>query len=232
MPIHKRQHEAHREFVHLQKRSGPDCRGHRYQVIIHEHLTQTVPADILAQSQVRHGIGLNIGDCLFVECENIHKHFDICRRQQVSALGKETVIHRQSARYAGILKATGLAADTKTHIRIAPGDTQLIHQGNEIRISPVVVDNKAGINLIPAFIQLKIDCCSMAAKSVSRLVDGNIVGLRQLISCRQTRYSSADNCYLQNSPASGGSGVLRQLLASDHPAMYFIRTISQPQRAL
>ena len=70
----------------------------------------------------------------------------------------------------------------------------MVHQGDEIRVGPVVEDDEAGVDRIVLLVQLNVYGMGMAAYSPFGLEYGDVVVTLQQVGCRQAGNSAADDC--------------------------------------
>ena len=128
---------------HIEHRAGlrrPDRRDHRYEVAIREFIAEGLLPQIVTQRHgfVRHA---DVRDRLPVEPQNITHHAMKRRPQHIAPLRKEPV-----ERGAVVLDQVIFGVHTEAHLAGLRGLTDLVEQLDEIGVSPIVEDNKSGIN--------------------------------------------------------------------------------------
>ena len=125
---------------------GPDGRSHGREVLPLEGLAVAVPPQILSQGlAVADATGVQVSHGFPVEAHDVPDHGHESPGQQVAALGEQGIEIG-----AGVFQPGLLVADAEAHGGGFAAHAQAVQQGNELRIGPVIEDNKAGIDGVAA----------------------------------------------------------------------------------
>ena len=181
---------------HLARRARPDTGGHRQQIPVAKFIAIAVQLEKLAQRQGRRRhAGRGQGAGLTVEAHDIAQHAQEGGAQQVAALGKHGIeIGARPFQYARIGRRAERHFHGKRHVAVGRLDTEFSKQLHQVRVGGVVEHEKTRVDAMRDAIERDIHRMAVAAKIVTRLVQGDVLAcLRQAIGTRQTCNSCSDD---------------------------------------
>ena len=125
---------------------------------------------------------------LAIEAQDVADHPVERRREQVAALGEQRV-----QRGAVVFQSGFLAAHAETHRTGLGFNPEFIHQGDEIRVGPVVEDDEAGIDGPVPAAEFDVVGMGVAADMVAGLEDGDVMAWVQAMGRREAGDAGADD---------------------------------------
>ncbi len=130
---------------------------------------------------------------LAIETHDVREHAIKTWTQQIAALREQRV-----QCFAIVFKAGLLVADAEPHGRGFGSHAEFIQQCDEVRVRPVIKDNKSGVDGVPFTIQFDVDGVGVPAEIVVGFKQGDLVIRVQAIGRNQSRDSRADDRQLHD----------------------------------
>ena len=172
---------------HRGRRAGPDRTGHRQQVPVTKRL-----AIATLRKKFAEGCGRRVSAAgIAIKSQDIAQHAEKCRTHQIAPLRKET--RQVTAAPFDILIHQ---SNAERHVTAGASDTQMVKQGNQIRIGGPVEDQKSGIHGQCLARHTDIDRMGVSTQSMGRLEQGDLVRAREQPGAGQTADARTDNRHL------------------------------------
>ena len=164
------------------RRSGPDRRRHRIEIVIAKGRPKAAPVEIgLERTEI---LAADVVARLAEESHDVAQHRPIARPQQIGGLRDEA-----AQACAGIFDRAIVDRSGERHVAFPRLDAKAGEQGGEVRIGPLIVDNEAAIDrrAIP------IEGIGMTAETWLGLVKRHIAGLGEKPGGAEPRNAAADD---------------------------------------
>ncbi len=173
MIVQEPQQALRRIVQHVLRRCRPDCGSHRQQVIAHEGMSQPMLTQIVAQAHALRRVGKALLR-LRIEAADVDQHAPEIRADQVAALSEE---HRR--RGTTILEPAIVAGDREGHVRLRNRYVEVVEEGIQIGIVPVVEHNEPGIHRDHPVTRIHLDRIRVATDVLRTFIDRDPVPLGQ-----------------------------------------------------
>ncbi len=168
--------EPRRHAPHDLRLRGPDRRSHGQDVLLDEGTGVAALFEVITEWNIGR-FGPQQLRRRAVEAQDVREHAVEGRAQQVAALGEQAVQRR-----ALVLQARAVMLDAEAHVAVLPADPQFIQQRQEIRIGALVEHDETRVHRVSAPRVPDVDGMGMAADATVRLVHGDIVLAREVVS--------------------------------------------------
>ena len=198
MVVAKTNHGGHRELQHLVGRAAPDTAQHGQQIPVTESVTKAVCLQEVSQRLRQLVVLVALGQFRGqgIEANHIAQHEQEAGLEQVASLGKNGV----EVGAIPFQLSTPLCTrhlHRKRHVGLDGGHLQFFEQGDQTRISPLVVNQKSGVHAMclnaRGCWQAHIDGMGMPTEIVPRFKQRDLRAALQVMRGRQTRDPGSHN---------------------------------------
>lgn len=192
MVIEESQEGKRGEIQHLLGRTAPYRPAHREKVIVAEPFTEAILMNELSQRDGRIALSNeNGGD--FEETDDVAQHPPICGAKKIASLSEDGILAMRAI-FQPAFAPLRMDADSKGHIALRGGDTQMLEQSRQLWIATMIKDDEPRIHIYLHARMVDTKRARMTADIIVFFINGNVMLLVQQPCRRIAGDAGADDC--------------------------------------